>query len=295
MTIKIEFPSDRKDIALALGKALCEIGGQSYVTVNDEPAEGNIHMYSAPGVFEEKPTGQVIEEGRAALASHNALAADGAALLDDDEETVEPPKSQPATTAADAGESAGAPVESVATDFDVNGMPWDERIHSKNKSTNADGSWRYARMPKNFNGDKDAWQIYIDQTEAELKGSEPDANSVFGGSSEIVPPPVVEQATDVPPPVVEQATDVPPPVVEQATDVPPPVVEQAAYPDATFPQLVQFVAANAANGSAEKVDAILAELGIVKAEGTRTALPQLNQNKELIPEVFAKLKSVMGV
>lgn len=44
----------------------------------------------------------------------------------------------------DGDEDDGAPI-GLAPGRDSSGMPWDERIHSKNKTTNKDGTWRYAK------------------------------------------------------------------------------------------------------------------------------------------------------
>ena len=35
--------------------------------------------------------------------------------------------------------------ETGNADLDANGLPWDSRIHSRGKSKNADGTWRYMR------------------------------------------------------------------------------------------------------------------------------------------------------
>jgi hypothetical protein len=45
---------------------------------------------------------------------------------------------------ADADDDAG-PVNTAAPAFDSAGIPWDERIHSGTKGTNADGTWKRRR------------------------------------------------------------------------------------------------------------------------------------------------------
>lgn len=57
-------------------------------------------------------------------------------------------------------EDDNAPMNTAAPALDVNGLPWDERIHAKTKSTNKDGSWKKGR------GVTDA---QIAQVEAELR------------------------------------------------------------------------------------------------------------------------------
>jgi hypothetical protein len=48
-------------------------------------------------------------------------------------------------TAHVAVDPDGGPVNHNAPAMDINGLPWDERIHASNKGTNADGSWRKRR------------------------------------------------------------------------------------------------------------------------------------------------------
>jgi len=44
---------------------------------------------------------------------------------------------------------------------DANGDEWDERIHSRGKTFNQDGTWRIKRKPNDI--DESEWQTYIDQ------------------------------------------------------------------------------------------------------------------------------------
>ena len=45
-------------------------------------------------------------------------------------------------------------------------LPWDERIHSGNKTQNQDGSWKMRKKPKDMASEQ--WQEYIESVEAEL-------------------------------------------------------------------------------------------------------------------------------
>jgi len=95
-------------------------------------------------------------------------------------------------------------------DLDVNGLPWDARIHASTKGKNQDGSWKALR---GVNKD------IVPGIEAELRAALGNAAS----SETPPPPPVVANASttapagagDVPPPP-------PPPVQAPGADAPPP-------------------------------------------------------------------------
>jgi len=59
------------------------------------------------------------------------------------------------------------PPSLVATD--INGLPWDARIHAGSKNTIANGSWRIRKQPADLN--KEQWDAYIEQVTNELKGA----------------------------------------------------------------------------------------------------------------------------
>ena len=169
----------------------------------------------------------------------------------------------PKLPVGDVVEQDGSAVDHVAgVETDTNGLPWDKRIHSANRTKNADGSWRNARQPKAFDGD---WAEYIKSVESELRGA-------MGGQTDNTPPPPADDVppppvTDVPPPPV---TDVPPPPV---TDVPPPPVVEESTPfdqdvppppsdnlePKTFPELMKLITENAKEkGAVAKVQEIIA-------------------------------------
>ncbi|MCK5126799.1 MAG: hypothetical protein KAR42_11135, partial [candidate division Zixibacteria bacterium] len=54
----------------------------------------------------------------------------------------------------------------VNSHLDSAGLPWDARIHSKNKSTVKNGTWRPKRMDANM--DADQWDAYVTEVKAEL-------------------------------------------------------------------------------------------------------------------------------
>lgn len=152
------------------------------------------------------------------------------------DDTPPPP---PVDNVVEQVESADAPVTGVETD--INGLPWDKRIHSANRTKNADGSWRNARQPKAFEGD---WAEQIKSIEAELRGA----------MSDDTPPPVDTPVDDTPPPPVEEPTPFDQAVTQ---DVPPPPVDAATGEPKTFPELMKLITENAKNGSVAKVQEII--------------------------------------
>lgn len=67
--------------------------------------------------------------------------------------------------------SVGYHVEAVEWNpkYDANGLPWDERIHSGNKTRNADDTWQKRKHNKKDFPSKDDWFAYIAEVEAELQ------------------------------------------------------------------------------------------------------------------------------
>ena len=52
------------------------------------------------------------------------------------------------------------------TNLDVNGLPWDARIHAGSRERNTDGSWRVRRKPKTV--EQDEWDATLARVTAEL-------------------------------------------------------------------------------------------------------------------------------
>lgn len=134
----------------------------------------------------------------------NAHDAPGAS---DQSQTPPPPPLGGATAQTD---SAG----SDNSELDVNGLPWDARIHSSSKNKNQDGTWRYTR-----GGDPEVRA----RVEAALRSM----------MAEGAPATVESQSNDAPPP--------PPPVTQQQqeTPPPPPPLETAAPAPAENPDLLK--------------------------------------------------------
>lgn len=101
-------------------------------------------------------------------------------------------------TAADDADDTGGGVGPVATDgLDKNGLPWDERIHSSSKNTNADGTWRYR---------KGVSPTIRAKVEAELKGAVAAPANPTGNISVSLPSPPALVTPQLPLPVAPLTT-----------------------------------------------------------------------------------------
>ena len=124
-----------------------------------------------------------------------------------------PPAPAPTPAAVAAALSAPAAPSSPA-DVDSRGMPWDARIHAKNRATVADGSWRKA---------KGVDAALIAQVEAELRGAAPaphvappppasfedQLRRVTAGPLPLPPPPAPAAGAALPPPPPAPAAKLP--------------------------------------------------------------------------------------
>jgi hypothetical protein len=207
-------------------------------------------------------------------------------------------------------------------------LPWDERIHSGNKTQNQDGSWKMRKKPKDMTSEQ--WQEYIESVEAEL-------TTLMSIPVETVDEPVVEAKQDlsmektafdeeqfkkamevvnsdqgevvetVEPPVVvvpkpQDATPPPPPVVvvpkpQDATPPPPPVTDVAPVGNtqdgveaASGMTFVQLVQkmSSICNGDSDKSARIKEAI----KEKYDVDFPALLKRPDLIPQVAAFLSTV---
>lgn len=108
----------------------------------------------------------------------------------------------------------------VPSSLDVNGRPWDERIHASSKAKNADGTWRAKRGVASE---------LVAEVEAELAGSPTDALDEPEVADEVDPAGRIEAVAPPPPPA-------PPP---QAPAVTFPVVMKKITDNKILPAKVQ--------------------------------------------------------
>lgn len=138
--------------------------------------------------------------------------------------------------------------EELNNPFDTVGMPWDARIHSRERSKNDDGTWRRKRG---------VTPAKVLEVEAELRNS-------------IVRAPAMPFATPVPVGEPVTATLTPPP--------PTPLIEETEA--LTFPQLVMKAQVAMSNGKLTKE-----ELNEILSSFQMTSLAQVSTKPELISTI----------
>ncbi len=134
-TIKLEIPNDDAIALRYIGEALVNMAGQ-YGTkkLNDDLKEAVVKAERVIGI----------------------------------DRLIEDIKSNPVERYED--ETDASVIERVKERFiiDTNApnLPWDERIHSGNKTQNVDGSWKKRKKPKDMTTEQ--WNEFIEQVETEL-------------------------------------------------------------------------------------------------------------------------------
>ena len=203
-------------------------------------------------------------------------------------------------------------------------IPWDARIHSKNKTTNADGSFKMRKKPADQT--KEQWTSYVEAVKVELKqlmnpvtqleGVTPngdvvadsqDPSSVFSAPVTETPPVVVTPpvVTETPPVVVTPpvVTETPPVVVTPpvVTETPsvvvtppvvtetPPVVAEGDQPK-TFGELMKFVTTNKVKLTPDACNEVLKAHGIEKWPLLAT---KLNAQPDFMNTIYPALKALL--
>lgn len=179
--------------------------------------------------------------------------------------------------------------DTTPSHLDSDGLPWDARIHASSKERNADDTWRARRKPSDM--DAGQWAEFQGQVRTELRALmelpvEQEVAAVLDEQPEPVVPvdgetvvPVVVEPVEPEPIVVT-----PPPVVAPPAPVEP--VEPVAPPTPTGTAPTEFVPflqwITSSGITPEQVNVALAQHGL-------TAVPQLQQRPDLIPQVHATL------
>lgn len=182
--------------------------------------------------FQDAPSAERAFATAPAPASVDDLASDGAAL---------PPVTIPGNSGGDAGNAPGsdvsAPAGGSATvaaapaggDLDVNGVPWDARIHSEGKAKTKDGAWRFKRGVSDADRDRIAKELKA-ALGAPAAPPAPTPPPADGAGPVAAPPPPSPPVTPAPvaaPPASEIPLPPPAPVAASADDAPAPPVSGA--------------------------------------------------------------------
>lgn len=156
--------------------------------------------------------------------------------------------------------------ETNATTLDKNGLPWDSRIHAKTKTTNKDGTWKYA-----VGVDR---EVLVPQVEAELRAAYGQPEQTTTPPAAVTPPPAAPTPAATPglPPAAPSAPGLPP-AAPTTPPVAPPAAPVVAFPEVSSEEdmdenaLTQTVAALYAKHGEQAVTNLLA-LFQVPAGGT---------------------------
>jgi hypothetical protein len=204
---------------------------------------------------------------------------------------------------------------SVTTDanLDVNGLPWDARIHAGSRERNTDGSWRVRRKPKTV--EQDEWDATLARVAAELTdlmaipvspGAVADAAAETRKMIESLGDTLVEPLSDAevdafveivqgvtePVVVAPPVTIAPPVVVPPVTAVAPPItVDKPAIE--TFAQLMSWLTSRTPKDEAAK-PAMVTRVNEILAANGLTTLQQLGQRADLIPQVLVQFIEAFG-
>lgn len=180
-----------------------------------------------------------------------------------------------------APEVPAAPTTSAPSgELDVNGLPWDERIHASSKTRNADGSWRQRRNLS---------PVTLETVTAELRARAANpGNAALGDDAAKLAGLGMDPMSGQPlpsPAAVQHAAQV------FAGTVPPPPVAAPpapAAPDAlTYDGFLSWVTPKMMDGSTpfDKVAAALSASGV-------SSLQELRDNPAAIPAVYQALGGV---
>lgn len=187
--------------------------------------------------------------------------------------TARPYPEFPAATEEPPAPPAAGPGDPV--EVDVNGMPWDGRIHTANKAKTQKGVWKARR------GVDDAERSRV---EAELRT----AMAAHAPTEQAAPPPPPAQPQITPPAAPGSAFEQPTGGAEfEASPTPP--APPAAAPGASPATFAEFAAAFA--GDARATDEMLAQA--CQAHGV-PSFPSLSARPDLIPAVWATLQQAAG-
>lgn len=162
------------------------------------------------------------------------------------------------------------------SDLDVNGLPWDARIHSSSKNKNQDGTWRYTR-----GGDP----VVRAQVEAELRAKGPAGGQPAQQDASATA--LQSPAADTPPP--------PPPLnnapADQTPPPPPPLAEQQADAPSVTQVTMQEVFSRA---NKMPLDQRTMALEVVGLASMSEFLKEYKVRPELAGELNAALSAVSG-
>jgi len=284
MTIKLELPANDPIVLHEMGSALTRIAAAIQATGEGKTVLSRVEtLESVVQPIDNGVADKTVELPDAIVETINKVAdsivessadmgAQGVGLEGSGELTDETTK----TNAADVF-SNQVDDSNVSADIGSDGIPWDKRIHSREKTKNKDLTFKIKRKTKEF-ATKEEWLAFVNGVKQELIT----AMSAPATTENVAPP---ETTKNVVPPIVE---NVAPPATTE--NVAPPVVEETEKteqpPVTTFQQLMLLITTNSKKITKDQVNKIIND-----TFGTTTANPVAlcATRTDLIPAIAAKI------
>ncbi|MGL5775330.1 MAG: hypothetical protein ACRCYB_08325 [Aeromonas veronii] len=246
------------------------------------------HSHGHPVVVPHEVAKGIMTERKAAIREAMTHDTDRAQLAALGAETPHLTREEVEALVDDDTNDTGVVVQSPSH-LDSDGLPWDARIHASSKERNADDTWRARRKPSDM--DAGQWAEFQGQVRTELRAlMELPVEQEVATVLDEQPEPVAPVALDEPTPVVVEPVEpepivvTPPPVVAPPAPVEPVVPVAPPAPTGTasteFVPFLQWITSSGI--TPEQVNVALAQHGL-------TAVPQLQQRPDLIPQVHATL------
>lgn len=199
--------------------------------------------------------------------------------------------------------------EQLDDTLDADGLPWDNRIHSRGKTRLSDDTWRLARKPNDKTDEE--WSTYVESVKSELKAVQDIpvtldelCDDIGIVRQEAVTPTLDERAvadltlpiapvtppTSLTPPVapVTPPTSVTPPVVESVVEAP---VTSNQPSVTTFQELMLYITGNAKKRGADNE---LIKSTLLEVDPALVAIPLIATRADLIPKFVTALEAKLS-
>lgn len=272
--IEIKFDSSDPIALAAIGDALIKIANHH--------SDGDIPLYNT--VTTTATVGEVSVSSQEPVSPNGDD--DNAANQNDHsgQESVDP-----ASQAKDEQENIEAIKKVVDERLDADGLPWDARIHHKDKKLNGDNTWQIRRHAKKEFPEKADWLAYVEQIKDELRAAvKKPSESLFENGDNDVDPSTLgfgkEEGKDTPPP---------PPPLNKGGDMPPPPPPQQDGSEETlgaaelFQRVMDTMKANRGTVTPADLTKICNEYNVDKIISLQ------NADASVIDAVLVRLKQIV--
>lgn len=182
-------------------------------------------------------------------------------------------------------ENIEAVKQAVDNQLDTDGLPWDSRIHHKDKKTNSDGTWQVRRRPTS-EFTKEEWGEYVSKIKSLLKSppspQESNGKSLFEEQSTagLGQGTLPGEETPPPPPLNNGGEETPPP--------PPLTSDSDKTPAEAFKEVMDFMKLSRAHATPNDLTKIC------KNHNVEKIIELQSQTTGVIEAVFVELKKFVN-